>query len=138
MRQLSGLFIASLSINFFWENLHCFLYTTCTAQSLGGRIILLLIASLKDAFWVTVFYLITVYLFKNKDILKNIKQVLFFILLCFAFAFADEKISLYYGRWDYSPLMPLVFGVGLSPLMELAATGALSFMILNKMKNLRF
>jgi len=32
-------------------------------------------------------------------------------------------------RWEYLPSMPTVFGVGLTPLIELATTGVAAFLV---------
>ena len=44
--------------------------------------------------------------------------------------FFDEKISLSLGRWEYASSMPTLLGVGLTPLLELAITGVLTFLCL--------
>lgn len=36
------------------------------------------------------------------------------------------------GEWSYLPTMPTIFGLGLSPLLQLSTTGFLSFWILKK------
>jgi len=84
--------------------------------------------SLKDGFWISLFYLTTVLIFNNTNILTNYIQLLVFIALALGFSFADEKISISKKRWQYSKRMPKVFKVGISPLFELAVTGILTFL----------
>ena len=83
--------------------------------------------SLKDGFWISVFFLISVLIFKNINILTNKFQLLIFIILTLFFSFIDEKISLKMKRWEYSKQMPKIFGIGITPLLELAVTGILTF-----------
>jgi len=83
--------------------------------------------SLKDGFWISLFYLITVLIFNNTNILTSYIQLLIFVILALGFSFIDEKISIKRKRWEYSKKMPKVFKVGISPLFELAVTGILAF-----------
>ena len=46
-----------------------------------------------------------------------------FVATGLTFAFIDETISTRKGRWEYAPAMPRIFGVGLTPLLELPVTG---------------
>ncbi len=88
---------------------------------------LLLKMSVKDGVWISVFYLFTFIIFRNVNPLDNWAQLGLFATIALTFAFVDEKISVARGRWEYGPKMPLVYGVGLTPLLELAVTGILTF-----------
>ncbi|TSC83261.1 MAG: hypothetical protein G01um101419_91 [Parcubacteria group bacterium Gr01-1014_19] len=77
-----------------------------------------------------VFYLITYAIFGSVNPLDNWMQVAVFTVIALMFAFIDEKISVNLGRWEYGPKMPLVYGVGLTPFLELAVTGIFSFYLL--------
>lgn len=88
---------------------------------------LLLKMSVKDGLWICVFYLISYVVFGNLNPMDNWMQAALFALIALGFAFVDEKISVARGRWEYGPKMPLVYGVGLTPLLELAVTGILAF-----------
>lgn len=85
-------------------------------------------ASLKDGFWISLFFIISVLVFGNVNILTNQLQLLFFTFLALTFSFVDEKISLKMKRWEYSKQMPKIFGVGITPLLEVAITGILTFL----------
>jgi len=74
------------------------------------------------------FFIISVFIFKNINILENSYQLLFFLILSFSFSFIDEKISLRMKRWEYSEKMPKIFNVGITPLFEIAFTGILTFL----------
>ncbi len=125
---LIEIFFISFLINLLWEVVHSQLYITCLIAPLKRFISLIIFASLKDGFFVTLFFLISVWIFKSIHILENPVQLIFFVFLSLLFSFLDEKISLKMGRWKYSLHMPLVQGIGISPLLELAVTGIASFL----------
>ena len=125
---LLQIFLISFFLNLLWEIIHSQLYETCLKASLKKFIPLIILASIKDAFWISLFFIISVYIFKNINIILNLPQIIFFIFLAFAFSFLDEKISLAKNRWRYSKQMPTVFKVGVTPLFEIAITGVLTFL----------
>ncbi|MBS3175708.1 hypothetical protein J4457_00545 [Candidatus Woesearchaeota archaeon] len=125
---LFQIFLISFLINLLWELIHSQLYETCLKLSIKKFIPLIVVASLKDGFWISLFFMISVYFFGNVNILVNQLQLMTFIFLSLSFACIDEKISLRYKRWEYSKQMPKIWGVGITPLLELAATGVLTFL----------
>jgi len=124
---LVQIFLVSSLINLLWEVIHSQLYTTCLQAPLKKFIPLIVGASLKDGFWISSFFLVSIYIFGNVNILTSQFQLLFFIFLALVFAFVDEKVSLRMKRWEYSKQMPKIFGVGICPFLELAVTGTLTF-----------
>jgi len=122
------IFIISFLINLLWEVLHSRFYDTCINMKLKNYIPLIVGASLKDGFWISLFYLITVLLFQNINILLNLFQLFVFVILGLSFSFVDEKISIKRNRWKYSRKMPQILGVGITPLIEIALTGLLTFL----------
>ena len=125
---LSQIFLISFFLNLLWEVIHSQLYDTCLNLPLKKYIPLIVIASIKDGFWISFFFIISVYLFDDINILTNYLQLSFFVFLALSFSFIDEKISIKRKRWKYSKQMPKIFGVGLTPLIELAVTGILTFL----------
>ena len=123
------IFLVSFFINLLWEINHSVLYTTCLKMKLKPCVRLRTVMSIKDGFWVTLFYVISVFLFDNLNILQNPLQLLLFLMLALFFSFADEKISIKKKRWEYSHKMPLLLGVGVTPFFELATTGTVSFFV---------
>lgn len=126
---LLKIFILAFLINLFWEVSHSVLYKTCQKMPLNNYVKIILKASLKDAFFISLFYLITALIFNNFFILQNYFQLAAFALISLTFSFIDETISLKLGRWEYTAKMPKIFGVGLTPLFELAVTGLIVFLI---------
>jgi hypothetical protein len=134
MRQLSIVLVLKLAavaffLNFFWEVLHSRLYETTLSMGPAALGNLLTLQSLKDAGWIVLFYLITLAIFRNTDITRNRAQLAVFILLALMFSFVDERISIELGRWAYASVMPTVFGAGLTPFLELAVTGLVTFLV---------
>lgn len=125
---LFQIFFISFLINLSWEVIHSQLYTTCQKLSLNKYIPLIIKVSLKDGFWISIFYIISFYIFQNTNILLDTNQLILFILLALSFSFIDEKISLKMKRWEYTAEMPTIFKVGITPLLELAVTGTLTFL----------
>ncbi|MBI1866625.1 MAG: hypothetical protein HY005_02630 [Candidatus Staskawiczbacteria bacterium] len=126
---LIRIFLISFLINIIWEFSHCGLYSTCLNWTPKKRILLLFFASFKDALLIVIFYLIATFPFGNKNILELPLSFYYFIILSLFFSFVDEKISIRYKRWEYSPKMPKAFGVGMTPFLELAVTGIITFVI---------
>ena len=46
-----------------------------------------------------------------------------------------EIINLNLGRWDYTKLMPTIFGIGISPLIQLVATAIISLVLIRILDN---
>jgi len=126
---LFQIFLISFLINAVWEMNHSVLYKTCYELPLKKCMKLLTVMSLKDGFWITLFYLISFILFSTQNPFINPHQIGLFILLALSFSFIDEKISIKKSRWKYAEEMPTFLGVGITPLAELAVTGVLSFFI---------
>jgi hypothetical protein len=58
-------FIVAFFINLLWEVLHSQLYTTCLEMPLERYIPVIIWASLKDAFFIVLFFLSTVVIYQN-------------------------------------------------------------------------
>lgn len=124
---LIQIFIVSFFLNLLWEVIHSQLYITCLEAPLKKYISLIIFASIKDALFIVLFYLISVFIFDNQEILKNLNQIIFFIITSLTFSFIDEKVSLKQKRWQYSKEMPTIFDVWITPLLEIAVTWVVCF-----------
>jgi hypothetical protein len=123
------LFVTAFFLNFFWEVWHSQFYTTCLKMPLPKLIRLLTWQSLKDAFWISLGYTLIALLFNEIDIIHDMRALGAFLILAFVFAFSVEYHAIRKGRWEYAKTMPTLFGVGLTPLFELAVTGLFAFSI---------
>jgi len=117
-------------INFVWEVWHSELYTTCHKMTYWARIRLLTRMSLKDGFWIAALYFLTFYMFGSQNILENTTQMAVFAALALLVGYVTEYTALKWKRWEYSSAMPMVLGVGATPLLELAVTGLFTFMLI--------
>lgn len=124
-----SIFIFGILLNFIWEFLHCRLYKTCEDMPKQERSMLLIGISIKDGFFITIFYLISLGVFGHKNLFEDTWAIILFLGLSLVFSFVTEKISLKKERWEYNSKMPKVFGVGLTPLLEIAITGSLAIYI---------
>jgi hypothetical protein len=125
MIEYPVIFIIALLLNLSWEFWHWRYYETCLHMIVHERQILLATMAVKDAAWISIFYWILTYgLF-----LRGWQLLVGMSIMGFVFSFVDEKISLYFKRWKYAVNMPLVLGVGITPLCELAVTGVASVLL---------
>lgn len=123
-------FLTSFLLNLFWELVHSQLYETCLKLPLKKFIPVIIKVSLSDGLWITLFFTLSVFIFRNTNILNNNYQILFFIIVSLISAFVWEKIALRLKRWEYAETMPKLFGVGITPLLQLAVTGILTFIFI--------
>lgn len=112
------LLLVGFGLNLIWEFGHCWLYETCRRQTLGKNIQLLTVMAAKDGFFIVLFYLLSFEVFGY--------GLGLFGFLALAFSFVDEKLAICWQRWEYAAVMPTVFGVGITPLLEIAVTGVLA------------
>lgn len=123
------LFFIAFLVNLVWEVNHSVLYKTCYKTPFSKCMHLISLMSIKDGFYVSLFYGISVLIFKNFYILEKTNQLVFFIILSLAFSFINEYISIKIKRWEYTESMPVLFNVGLTPFIEIATTGIMTFFI---------
>ncbi len=120
-----------LILNVIWEFSHFQLYYDLTGIS---KIPHLLIASIGDLFFVGILFLIISYKNKTMHWIKSPKYSDYFLIILFGsfISILIEIINLNLGRWAYRETMPLILGIGLSPLVQLSITSILSLFILRK------
>lgn len=129
MNIFLSIFIFAALLNFIWEFLHCRLYETCKEMDKQKLSNLLVVMSLKDALFVILFYVISIAIYGTVNMLLNISQLVFFVLISLIFSYLDEMISLKLGRWKYTKKMPRLMGAGITPLLEIAVTGVIAIYI---------
>lgn len=79
---------------------------------------LLVWQSFKDALWISAVYFIS-------------PNLIVFAVVLLLFAHIVEWHAIKTKRWEYAPEMPRVFGVGLTPLLELPVTGLLAVFLVS-------
>jgi len=123
--------LISFILNLIWEFLHYSLYID--NSGISGSIHWI-IASVGDAVFILIILLIVSFAngdFKWINKVKKIDYVLV-IVLGFLTAILIEIRALYVERWDYTSAMPTLWGIGISPLLELAVTGVVSLWVAEK------
>ena len=86
--------VLAFVINLIYELLHSVLYTTCIEMPVKKYIPLMFKASSVDAVWITIFYLITYFIFKNESPLTNNYQLGLFFAISITWAYIWEIYSL--------------------------------------------
>ena len=126
---LLSLFIFSFFLNFVWESFHSvFLYEGHNFNA-ARYIPMIGYVSNIDSMLILGMYVVVALLWKNLSWIEQIKkyQIALFIVLGLIIAsFIEYRAIFVLERWSYSSLMPTVFGIGLSPLVQLSATGLLA------------
>lgn len=126
--KLLILMIIILILNLIWEFSHYRLYIDSTGIS---TTIHLIIASFTDLFLIAFIFLINSFFNKNLAWIENPKKFdyLIIVILGMLIAVIIEIYSLTYNRWSYTELMPTIFGIGASPLIQLFTTAIISLLL---------
>ncbi|MBM3206319.1 MAG: hypothetical protein FJZ43_01730 [Candidatus Staskawiczbacteria bacterium] len=124
------LFLLAFAINLIYELLHSVLYKTCIEMTVKKYVPLIFKASIVDAVWITIFYVITFFIFKNENPLKNYYQLGLFFSISIVWAYFWEIYSTKHKRWEYSNQMPIFLKAGVTPLIQLYITGIIAFFII--------
>jgi len=129
-------------LNFFWESWHAvFLYTGHGAKSFLSYSVkeyLYLIghASVVDALILIGIFIAGALLWKNFQWFKEMDLRKYIYIVCTALIVAvviEIKGVYLFNNWAYSEIMPTIFGIGSSPLLQLAVTGLISFWLIQKL-----
>lgn len=126
MKKIFSIFLLSFFLNLIWENLHSHLYVHYLGQKITEFI--LMRASLVDAITITVISF--PFLFNTALSKKDWLIILAGILI----AISIELYALKTGRWAYNNSMPIIpiLNIGLTPTIQLALTGYLSYWLVVK------
>ncbi len=124
------LLVVSLTfvLNVIWEFSHYGLYNDLSGIAANLHLIM---ASFTDML-IILFVFLAVSL-KNRGFEWIKKPKLFdyvlIVILCLIVAIGIESWALSIGRWSYKDSMPTIFGIGLSPLVQLFVTGILALWV---------
>ena len=136
MYSIVFLFIFSYLLNFFWESYHSvFLYNGHNFESLR-YVPMIGYVSMIDGLLILGMYLIVSLLWRNALWIKKpnkIHTATFVILGLIIGGWIEYRAVFLLQRWSYNSLMPTVFGIGLSPLLQLSVTGILALLISKKL-----
>lgn len=130
-------FVSAYLLNFFWETWHAVYLYQGHNFPIKKYVSMIGYVSLVDALLLIGIFAVGVLIWKNffwfKDI--NKKKYWYIIASAIAIAIAIEVKGVYiFNQWSYNELMPTVFGIGISPLLQLAVTGLISVLLIRKIK----
>jgi hypothetical protein len=124
------IFVISLVLNYIWESMHeAFLYKVFKCEE-DSYIMMILEAAVVDASIILGIYFGVAVLWRDVLWLWSMKgaQLLSAGIAGIIIAAAIEVGGvLVLKEWSYLPSMPTIFGIGLSPLIQLSVTGLLTF-----------
>ena len=132
LRRIILLIFLVFIFNLVWEILHSSLYISFMLEENYWRTILF--ASLGDVLYVSLIFGIVSLNnngFKWISILKNRDYWLVAFLGILTAVFVELKAA-YLGKWVYTEAMPTIFGIGISPLLQLAVTASLALWVAGK------
>jgi hypothetical protein len=126
------IYMVSLFLNYVWESIHeAFLYEVFNFRA-DQYILMVLKAAFVDAsiilgiyLGVAVLYMDFLWLFsmgKNKLIISGTAGIIIAVII-------EYRGAIVMKEWSYLPSMPTIFGIGLTPLIQLSTTGLLSFLL---------
>jgi hypothetical protein len=116
------LFFVAFFLNLLYELLHSVLYTTCLEAPLKKYVYLMLKAAIFDGIVIMIMYYAT-------NLISHEGWLIAFLIASLLFAYLWEIYSLKVGKWRYAKTMPVILGVGVTPLLQLPLTGFLSLCI---------
>ena len=111
----------SLLLNLAWEFAHLPLYTIWKDESAAGIAYAVMHCTAGDALIAGATFLLTGAVLRDSDWVSSIpwRGGAIAVSLGLAYTVYSEWHNVYQvGAWAYSPAMPLVFGIGLSPLLQ--------------------
>ncbi len=123
IQNTSLIFIVAYVLNLVWEKTHIQLYDVHLPYA--QEWMLLLRVTFWDAVIITGVYLLI-------DTNRRATRYVLSVLLCIGVAIFIEQRAFAEGRWAYLPTMPLVSGMGLSPLIQLPLLAIVTYEIVRR------
>src|SRR3989338_1536389 len=131
-----SVFVLAWVLNFVWEVMHGpFLYNCCVVMSPERYVVWMANVAVEDGLLILGVYLFTALAMRSLFWIEKIerKSVLIFVAAALAVAvFIEYRALFLMDKWSYSEWMPTLFGIGVSPLVQLAVTGVVSVWVSKK------
>lgn len=137
---LASIFTLSYLLNFVWESLHSVLLYAGHDFNAKRYVLMVTVVSGADASLIVGIYLMVSLLWRNALWLRMFagKQIVTSALIGVVLALAIEyRHMTVLKTWTYGPLMPTLFGIGISPLIQLSTTGIIAFWFTRRMLYIR-
>ncbi|NVM29940.1 MAG: hypothetical protein HWN65_13950 [Candidatus Helarchaeota archaeon] len=131
--------LAAFFLNLLWEVSHSMLYDWDKAPLINNIYVYIpriLGASCLDAFFIFIIILLNSLLRRSFQWVHSPRKrdYMVLIILGVVAAICIEWVATIFNMWSYNEFMPIIFGVGLTPLIQLAITGAFSLYVSTKIK----
>lgn len=132
-KLLIYIFLIGFIFNLIWEYLHYPLYNNLSGIPSNLH---LWLATFFDALSILTTTLLISLKNNNFSWIKKSKTTdyILAIIIPLTIAIIIEIINLNLGRWEYKSSMPIIFGLGLSPLIQLPLTTIISLFLVRKIK----
>ncbi len=136
-KQIFILMLMVFLVNLFWEVSHTSLYKCyqCGANiTIHYYMFVLLRVTFTDAIIIGVIFLIITFTNKSFKWINRPSKKDFAIIIVLGLVIAGliELYAIKTGRWAYESYMPTIFGIGLTPLIQLFTTAIVSLWLAKK------
>ena len=117
-----------------WEFSHSALYDWNKPPIKGNYLKSISSSIIGDVIFLSLIFLIIAIINKNLSWIMDPRAMDFVWVAIFGILFAVliELRAISESKWSYTAAMPTIFGIGLTPLIQLAITGALSLFLVKK------
>ncbi|TFG08866.1 MAG: hypothetical protein EU539_00970 [Promethearchaeota archaeon] len=139
--KISMIVIFGFFFNLLWEVLHSMLYDWDKAPLVNNIYVyiprIVFYASLYDAFWMFFMVMVNSALNRNFKWLHAPQKRDYALLIIGGLTIAiisEISATMIHDEWSYNQYMPQVFGIGLTPLIQLAFTVVLSVYLSTKLR----
>jgi hypothetical protein len=126
------IFAFSYVFNFVWESFHAvYLYEDHKFSS-EHYVPMINYVSTMDGLIISGIYIVASLIWRNLLWIKSLNRIniITFLVLGLADAVIIEYRSVYVlNKWSYNSIMPTIFGIGVSPLVQLSLTGMLALIV---------
>lgn len=137
-KQIIIFAISTFLLNFFWESIHAvYLYNGIAKLSSAQFLSLILKVSTEDMLILLTIFAGAAILWRDISFFKKMtswKYIYIITTTVSVATFIEIRAIFLENRWSYTDLMPTIFGIGISPLLQLLATSTLSILLLKQLK----
>lgn len=132
LHQAVLIFVFSFLLNFLWESIHAVLFYE-GHQTMESSFFVRMIsyASFIDALMILIIFISGSIFWREFEWIKKYdsRKIIYTAIVGFLIAAIIEAKALFFKQWSYNELMPTIFGLGLSPLIQLSITGILAIVV---------
>ncbi len=131
--------LSTFLLNFFWESLHAVYLYKGYNLLIKQYVNIISYVSFIDMLLLIGIFIVGILIWKNFFWFKNMnkKKYWYMVISTMLVAIVIEIKGIYlFHQWSYNKLMPTIFGIGISPLIQLTVTGLISIWLIREMVDL--